>query len=133
MIEYTVNVYTKGTLYVSYVIDNAGHILSPAPGTPTVHRAPMDTTYTTDDYHVLTLDGLNSGTDYTYTINGTDVQGVPVYHESGTFHTQDDTEFIPYIETEDKSRQTRKILCNGQIYILRGEERYTIQGTKLNQ
>ena len=74
---------------------------------------------------------MSAGTNYTYTIDGTNAQSAPIYHEEGSFTTLNDNEegFLDAIPNEE--RKPRKILRNGQIYVLRGEKTYTLQGQEV--
>jgi hypothetical protein len=73
-----------------------------------------------------------TGTDYDYTIDGTDAQSSPVYHEEGTFTTlnEDEDGFFDAI-ADDPRKQARKILRDGQWYILHNDRIYNMNGTEM--
>lgn len=55
-----------------------------------------------------------------------------IYHEEGSFKTMDEGEEGLFdIISDDPRKQARKILYNGQIYILRGEKVYTVTGEEV--
>lgn len=132
--EYVIDIYEGESPFAHYVVNGAGKIISPEqPVIARIIQHKMDTTTSSSDYFVISLEGLNAGTDYTYTINGTDVQGTPIYHESGAFHTneKDAPSAFSNAVADDPRKQARKILQNGQLYILRGDKTYTPTGIKM--
>lgn len=131
--QYTVTVYINGSIYVSYVIDNEGHTVTSQSGAPPIHRVIQDTTYTTDDYFVLTLDQLTESTTYTYTINGKNADNESVYHEEGAFRTKSEQDLPSAIEQPDTKRSTlsAKRLVNGILYIEHDGKLYNAVGTRV--
>jgi len=134
VIQYDINIYTSDTLFAHYVVDGDGNITSSQRFAPSIYHQKLDTTTSSTDYFVITLNGLSAGTDYDYTIDGTDAQSSPVYHEEGTFTTlnEDEDGFFDAI-ADDHKKQMQKILQEGQLYIIQGEDMITIQGIKVNQ
>lgn len=127
--QYDINVYTGGALFAHYVVDGEGQIISSQRFAPSIYHHKLDTTTSSTDFFVITLDGLSSGTDYTYTIEGTNAENVPVYHEEGTFTTLngDEEGFFDAI-VEDPRKKAQKIIKDGQLLILRGDKTYTLTG-----
>ena len=74
----------------------------------------------------FTVIGLEKGTAYNYTIVSKDENGQVLDTQSGSFTTQS-TQGINQIT----NYHTNKILHNGQIFILRGEKVYTLQGQEV--
>jgi len=134
VMQYNINIYTSDTLFAHYVVDGDGNITSSQRFAPSIYHQKLDTTTSSTDYFVITLNGLSAGTDYDYTIDGTDAQSSPVYHEEGTFTTlnEDEDGFFDAI-ADDHKKQMQKILQEGQLYIIQGEDMITIQGIKVNQ
>ena len=131
VMRYQIHICHAGDTIAEYVLDSAGTIISSIRKAPEIHRLSMDTTTTTSDYFVLTVDDLDSGTDYNYDIQGTDVNEVTMYHNEGSFRTVG-TEGIAPLYEDDQSPITDKFLHNGVLYIRRGDKIYTIHGTIVN-
>ena len=129
---YKIDVYQNTTHIAHYEVDGNGHVISGPSGLPSIYHQKMDTTTSSTDYFVISLGGLSAGTDYNYTIDGTNAQNMSVYHEEGSFTTQ--SEPVPGLgitETPDDPRCARKILRNGHVFIIIGNETYTLQGQKI--
>ena len=129
--QYHINVYTSGVHFAQYLVDGNGQLKSLQKFAPSIYHQKLDTTISSTDYFVITLDGLTAGTSYNYTIDGTNSQGAPIYHEEGSFTT-----LIPHsIDTiaNEPKKQMQKILQEGQMYIIQGGDKFTIQGIKVNQ
>ena len=130
--QYKIDVYQNTTHIAHYEVDGKGQILSSQRFAPSIYHQKMDTTTSSTDYFVISLGGLSAGTDYNYTIDGTNAQNMSVYHEEGSFTTQ--SEPVPGLgitETPDDPRCARKILRNGHVFIIIGNETYTLQGQKI--
>lgn len=131
VVRYDIDIFTGGTPFAHYEVNGDGQVTSSQRYAPSVYHIPMDTTTSSSDYFVISLGGLSAGTDYTYTINGTDAAKAPIYHEEGAFSTPSDTEGFEDAVADDPHKQTRKILQNGQLNILRGEKVYTLTGQEV--
>ena len=79
----------------------------------------------------FTVSGLDSGTTYSYELTALDENGDSIETQTGTFTTT--SEITTAIDTiiEDNSKTPQKILRNGQIYIIRGDKTYTLQGQEV--
>ncbi len=78
------------------------------------------------------VDGLKSGTLYSFTLNGYAEDETVVLSKSGAFVTTGNaTTAIEECESLDATDSIRKVLENGTIYILRGGKKYTIDGRKV--
>ena len=132
VIQYDINIYTADTLFAHYIVDGDGNITSSQRFAPSIYHQKLDTTTSSTDYFVITLNGLSAGTDYDYTIDGTDAQSSPVCHEEGTFTTlnEDEEGFLDAI-ADDPRKQARKILRDGQWYILHNDRIYNLNGTEM--
>ena len=79
------------------------------------------------------VEGLDSATTYAYTITATDIDNAVLTAYTGLFTTTGDN---PTTDTEDirsaqSQPETRKVIRNGQMYIIRGEKTYTATGGQL--
>ncbi len=126
--EYTINVYTSGELFRQYLVDGNGNLKNANNVIARIPQMKMDTTYSSDDYFVVSMTSLTSGTSYNYTIDGNDTQGTLIFHEEGSFSTKAG-EGIDVIMSDPN--KPFKILRNGQILILRREKVYTLQGQEV--
>ena len=132
--QYKIDVYQNTTHIAHYEVDGNGHVISGPSGLPSIYRQKMDTTTSSTDYFVISLGGLSAGTDYNYTIDGTNAQNMSVYHEEGSFTTQ--SEPVPGLgitETPDDPRRARKILRNGHVFIVRDGKIYTLHGIRIDE
>ena len=75
-----------------------------------------------------TIDGLDSDTEYTYTITAKKADDTEAFTQTITFSTLSH-EAIETIETNGGNMT--KILHDGQIYIIRGDKTYTLQGQEV--
>jgi uncharacterized protein (UPF0248 family) len=110
--QYTINVYHAGTSIARYLVDGHGQIISSQRFAPDVHKQKMDTTQSSTEYFTVSVDDLEPGTDYTYTIEGTNNQQDRIYHEEGIFTTRDDSisEIEGYSEVVDIKQTSAKII-----------------------
>ena len=132
--QYNINVYTGGVLFAHYEVDSVGQIISSQMFAPSVYQQKMDSTSSSTDVFVISLEGLSAGTDYNYSIVGTNSQGAPIYHEEGSFTTQDeDEEGLFDAIADDPRKQAVKILRDGQLYILRNDRIYNLNGTEMQE
>ena len=132
--HYEIKVYTDSVLFAQYMVDGKGQILSSQRFAPSIYRQKMDTTTSSTDYFVITLDGLSAGTDYDYTIQGINASNEVVYHEQGSFTTRtDDEQGIDNVDFSSlkEEKRGRLILRNGHVFIIIGNETYTLQGQKI--
>lgn len=129
VIEYTIKVYTSGQQIAQYVVDGEGNLQSSQRFMPSVYQQKMDTTHSSTDYFVLSVEDLEPGTDYNYSINGVADDSSTIYQVNGIFRTTFPEGFFEPISTD--SEKVRKVFLNGQIYILRGDRVYTVTGQAL--
>ena len=75
----------------------------------------------------FTVTGLNSGTNYGYSVTTKDANDQPIASYSGEFTT---TGEVPTSVDQVPSDQVQctKVLRDGQIFILRGDKVYNAQG-----
>lgn len=128
--RYVVSVRANNQQYADFEVDSTGNVLNSVFHSPAVVKMPKDTTNSSTEYFVIALDDLESDVDYSYTINGTNAQNAPVYHEEGSFTIPAPEGFVQAI-TDDPHKQVRKIIRDGQLVILREEKEYTPQGQQV--
>ena len=118
VVQYTVNVKQAETPILQYLVDSEGAVVSSKHYAPSVYTHEMDTTQGTTKYYFVSLDDLKPGTEYTYSIEGTNNQQQNIYHSEGAFTTISIKETI----------KTYKILRDGQLFIIREDYVYDTQG-----
>lgn len=129
--HYEVKLYKNSILEQQFLVDENGKIISSQQFAPSIYRQKMDTTNSSTDYFVISLGNLTPSSEYEYTIEGVDTQNAPIYQSNGTFTTLSGEEGLFDITSDDPRKQARKILYNGQIYILRREKVYTVTGEEV--
>ncbi len=77
------------------------------------------------------VDGLQSGTVYSFTLNGYSENEEVVLDKAGTFITSGSPSTRVETLSYSVSDEVRKVFENGIIYILRGSEKYTIDGLRV--
>ena len=86
-------------------------------------------TLTTNGGMQFTVTGLDAGTSYAYTVTTKDKQDKVIATYEGSFETSGSME--DGIMDIQSAEAPQKILRNGQIYILRGEKVFTLQGVEV--
>ena len=100
------------------------------PHAPTRHSE-SDGEYTTRLFF-YTLQGLQSNTDYWYSINGEDSNAQTISNVSGQFHTAAAVETpTQIINVQGHDEQCTKVLRNGQIYLMYNGRMYDVQGNRI--
>ena len=125
VLRYTVTIYQNGDEVTTRYVDAWGNETEPN-GAPSAFHMKKDTTVSSTDYCVLSIGGLDAGTTYDYTINGSDASNAPVYQESGTFQTS----YPEGLETNtnDPLPITNKVIRDGILIIRVGDKQYNAQG-----
>ena len=127
--QYKVEVYKARDIIAYYVINSEGKITTSQRYAPSIHRMRKDTTTSTTEFIVLTMEDLEAGSEYSYNIVGTNASNVAVYREVGEFAT-------PFAEgldpvTNDQSPMTNKVIRDGQLFILKNGRAYTLTGIQV--
>lgn len=78
----------------------------------------------------FTVTGLNGGTDYDLTLTSKDSNGATLNSNTISFTTTGEPQGIEDV-INNPSQMTNKVIRNGQIFILRGEKVYTLQGQEV--
>ena len=125
--QYTIDIYQGTNHFAEYIVGGDGHVISSQRFAPSIFHQKMDTTSSSTDYFVLTIKDLSSSTEYTYEITGTNAAEESIYHEQGAFVTTG-TEALPPVEADYSERKTRKVLRDGQLYIMYNGKMYNVHG-----
>ena len=132
VVQYDINVYTSETHFAQYIVGANGQILSSQRFVPSIYKHKLDTTTSSTEYFTISLDGLSAGTDYTYTIEGTNAESVPIYHEEGTFTTlNEDEEGLFDAVADDPRKQAQKLLRGDVLFIERNDKIYNLNGIEV--
>ena len=142
--EYCISVYKSDDLFAEYRVDGQGRWISGIRYDTMQQNAPMrvapmhikmDTTVSTTEYFVLTMEDLNNSTEYSYTIAGTSTIGDCVYYDRGTFVTQRDPDDIGNnvkdISADNLVPCPQKFYRDGQLLIRYGNGLYNLIGVPL--
>ena len=123
--QYTISIYTSGTLFAQYIVDGAGNVIDTLKAAPKIAQMPKKKLDSRETF-TISIGGLTPGSSYTYTIVGTNIEQQPVYYEEGSFQTTKEGLGIPTISSDPD--KPRKILYEGRIYILRNGKTYDLLG-----
>ena len=126
---YTIEIKKNGELVCTLEFNEEGQLISKVFAMPSRNgnRQTKSATQTANGWQ-YTIDGLDSDTEYTYTITAKKADDTEVFTQTITFSTLSH-EGIENIETNGDN--TTKVLHNGQIYLLRGDKTYTLTGQEI--
>ncbi len=146
VVRYNINLYQEGNPFAEYIVNNKGEIiyqdflsrlskkkddlLMPELNGESLCKSRKiinDTTTNSTEYFVITINNLQRGYHYTYTIRGFDAAGVPIYNDMGEFSTIG--ECIMHVMPD--TTNSLKILIDDQVLILRNGKTYTMQGQEV--
>ena len=126
---YTIEIKKKGELICTLIFNAQGQLISIALAAPSRNNAPQRAQAAGFSFTVTSLD---SGTTYSYTMTAKGNNGNVLKTESGTFTTTGESQGIEEISSSlQGGDRGRLILHNGQIFILRGDNTYTLQGQEV--
>ena len=129
---YTI-VITRGTETVCTLVFNAdGQLTNIAFAAPSRNGTPRHApaAVMTEQGYQFTVTGLESGTQYDYTLSVKDNSGKELQNYAGAFTTQGVGTAIDNPSAGKVTDQT-KVFRDGQVYILRGEKIYTLTGVEV--
>ena len=129
---YTI-VITKNGIVVCTLIFNAdGQLLGIAfaPGMNTARQAPSAIKLDNGGMR-FTVTGLESGTTYQLTVTTKDASNQEIATYTSSFETTDASQPTSIDGTTAIEGAPVKLIRNGQIYILRGDKTYTLQGQEV--
>ena len=117
----------NGNVVCTLVFDAEGHLTSIAFNAPSRDRAPQQTQTTG---FAFTVNGLTSGTTYSYSLIAKDENGQVLNTETGTFTTTGEApQGIEDVPADINGAQ--KFIRDGQIFILRVDKVYTVIGQEV--
>ena len=123
---YTIEIKINGVLICTLTFNAQGQLISIALAAPSRNNAPQRAQAVGFSFTVTSLD---SGTTYSYTMTAKDNNGNVLKTESGTFTTTGDAQGLDEISSSlQGGDRGRLIYHEGQIYIIRGDKTYTLQG-----
>ena len=127
--SYTIQITKDGVVFCTLIFNGNGQLtgIAFAPSRNGTPHAPAATK--SANGLQFTVTGLNSNTQYSYSVTAKDSSDDTIVSYSGEFTTTGETQGIESIQASEVSYQ--KILRNGQIYILRGEKVYSITGAEV--
>ena len=120
---YTIEIKKNEELICTLTFNAQGQLISIAFAAPSRNNAPQQAQAAGFAFTVTSLD---SGTTYSYTMTAKGNNGNVLKTESGTFTTTGESQ--GFEDVQGNNVQCTKIVHNGQIFILRGEKVYTIDG-----
>lgn len=126
---YTIEIKKNGELVCTLEFNEDGQLISKVFAIPSRNgnRQTKSAAQTANGWQ-YTIEGLDSGTEYTYTITAKKADDTEVFTQTITFSTLS-YEGIENIEANGDN--TTKIINNGQIFILREDKTYTLQGQEV--
>lgn len=129
--SYTIQITKDGVVFCTLIFNANGQLIGIAfaPGRDGEAHAPA--ALMTANGLQFTVTGLDSGTQYGYSVTAKDSNDQPVATYSGEFTTTSEgvTTGVDNVPSDDVP--CTKVIRNGQIYILRGEKVYTLQGQEV--
>lgn len=128
--SYTIEITKDGVLFCTLIFNANGQLtgIAFAPSRNGSRNIPSATM--TAKGLQFTVTGLNSNTQYGYSVTAKDSNEQDVATYSGEFTTTGEGEPTG-IDNTNVGTRASKILRNGQIFILRGEKVYTLQGEEV--
>jgi hypothetical protein len=126
--SYTIQITKDGVLFCTLIFNANGQLtgIAFAPSRDGSHHAPS-ALMTTNGLQ-FTVTGLNSNTQYGYSVTAKDSNDQPVATYSGKFTTTGEGTATGFEDVQGNNVQCTKVLIDGTIFILRGEKVYNAQG-----
>ena len=126
---YTIEITKDGEVFCTLIFNGNGQLtgIAFAPSRNGSNHAPA--AVMTANGLQFTVTGLSSATNYAFNLTVKDAQEMVVASYSGEFTTTGDEQGINDVQGDNV--QCTKILRNGQVFILRGDKTYTLQGQKV--
>lgn len=119
----------SGNVICTLIFNANGQLTQIAFNAPSRNNAPQQTQAAGFSF---TVTGLESGTSYDLTMTSKDSSGGTLDIKTISFSTTGETQGIDTPDSSDKSGSSfRKILRDGQIFILRGAKTYTLTGAEV--
>lgn len=125
---YTIEIKKNGELICTLTFNAQGQLISIALAAPSRNNAPQRAQAAGFSFTVTSLD---SGTTYSYTMTAKDNNGNVLETESGTFTTSGESVPTNIDQVQSDQVPCTKVVRDGQIFILRGDKTYTLQGQEV--
>lgn len=116
----------SGNIICTLIFNAQGQLTSIAFSAPSRNNVPQQTQIAG---FAFTVTGLNSGTNYDLVMTSKNSNGETIQTKTVSFTTTGNAQSVENIL--GGNAQSTKILRNGQLYILRGEKTYTLQGQEV--
>ena len=129
--SYTIEITKDGVLFCTLTFNANGQLTSIAFAPSRDGQAHAPQALMTANGLQFTVTGLNSNTQYGYCITTKDSNDQPVATYSGEFTTTGEGTATGFEDVQGNDVQCTKVLHNGQIFILRGDKTYTLQGQEV--
>jgi len=129
--SYTIQITKDGVVFCTLIFNANGQLtgIAFAPGREGAYHAPV--AIMTANGLQFTVTGLDSGTQYGYSVTAKDANDQPVATYSGEFTTTREGVVTGIESMQPSEVSLQKILRDGQIYILRGSHTYTLTGQEV--
>jgi hypothetical protein len=129
--SYTIQITKDGVVFCTLIFNANGQLtgIAFAPSREGSHHAPV--AIMTANGLQFTVTGLDSGTQYGYSVTAKDANDQPVATYSGEFTTTSEGVVTGVESIQPSEVSLQKILRNGQIFILRGDKTYTLTGAEV--
>jgi len=129
--SYTIQITKDGVVFCTLIFNGNGQLtgIAFAPSRDGQVHAPA--AIMTANGLQFTVTGLNSNTQYGYNLTAKDANDQTVATYSGEFTTTGEGTATGLEDVQGNNVQCTKIVHNGQIFILRGEKIYTLQGQEV--
>lgn len=129
--SYTIQITKDGVVFCTLIFNANGQLIGIAfaPGREGAYHAPA--AIMTANGLQFTVTGLDSGTQYGYSVTAKDSNDQPVATYSGEFTTTSEGVATGFEDVQSDDVQCTKVVRDGQIFILRGEKIYTLTGVEV--
>ena len=133
--SYTIQITKDGVVFCTLIFNSNGQLTGIAFAPSRDGQAHAPAALMTANGLQFTVTGLDSGTQYGYSVTAKDANDQTVATYSGEFTTTSEgiatgIDNTPFPSGEGRG-EARKLLRNGQIFILRGEKVYTLTGAEV--
>ena len=128
---YTIEITKDGVLFCTLTFNSNGQLTGIAFAPSRDGQAHAPAAVMTANGLQFTVTGLNSGTQYGYNLTAKDANDQTVATYSGSFTTTSEGETTGVGNVPSDQVPCTKVIRNGQIYILRGDKTYTLQGQEV--
>ena len=129
--SYTIQITKDGVLFCTLIFNANGQLTGIAFAPSRNGQAHAPAAVMTANGLQFTVTGLNSGTQYGYNLTAKDANDQTVATYSGSFTTTSEGDAQGLEDVQSDNVQCTKVLINGQIFIIRGDKTYTLQGQEV--